>query len=272
MKLLFFGTFFILNFTISNGQPAASPLKKVLELKIPREGGANGASVSWHPLLKKYYAAMAGNVSFCLGVFDAKGKLLSLPEQTTLFDIRGLWYNPHTKTLQMNGYSDFGWAEYKLDGKGFPDSVKLLHEGVNQPVDQSVGAFDPQKDVIYFLNEDGNLDVYDFKEGNYLDEIELTLGKTKKEIDDDEDAADNYDVLDDYNHSTVVYTAISGADIGLLNYSEKEIELYNLKDGHLVRKLSLPEEAPANDLLNFSYCNSTWWLFDTKARTWIGFR
>ncbi len=272
MKLLFFAPFLFLKFTITNAQSAANPLKKVVELKMPREGGANGASVSWHPVLKKYYAAMAGNVSYCLGVFDGTGKLLSPPELKTSFDIRGLWYNPHTKTLQMNGYSDFGWAEYRLDRKGFPDSVKLLNEGSNQPDDQSAGAFDPQKNVIYFLNEDGNLDVYDFKEGEYLDEIELTLGKTKKDIDEDEDAADNYDVIDDYNLSTAVYTGIAGAEIGLLNYSEKEIELYNLKDGHLVRKLSLPDEAPVTYLLNFSYCNNTWWLFDTKARIWIGYR
>ena len=38
-------------------------LKKVMELQIYGEGGANGACVAWHPAQKKYYAAMAGNVS-----------------------------------------------------------------------------------------------------------------------------------------------------------------------------------------------------------------
>src|SRR5687768_9931926 len=125
--------------SIATAQPVKE-LKKVLELKIPREGGANGASVTWHPGLKKYYAAMAGNTTYFIGVYDTKGTRLNPTTQETMFDIRGLWYNPNTKTIQMNGYEDFGWAEYKLDSKGFPTSVKNIHEGMNQPEEQSVGV------------------------------------------------------------------------------------------------------------------------------------
>lgn len=63
---------------------------------------------------------MAGNVDFSVSVFDVKGTRLSPVSQKALFDIRGLWYNPATKTLQMNGYDNFGWAEYKLDAKDYP--------------------------------------------------------------------------------------------------------------------------------------------------------
>src|SRR5262245_4426823 len=75
-------------------------LKKVLELKMPKEGGANGASVAWHPVQKKYYAAMAGNTTYPLAVFDINGKRLSADDQTTMFDVRGLWYNSRSKKLQ----------------------------------------------------------------------------------------------------------------------------------------------------------------------------
>jgi hypothetical protein len=255
-----------------NAQPADKPLKKVLELSIPREGGANGASVAWHPVLKRYYAAMAGNVSYCLGIFDGTGKLLSKPELNTKFDVRGLWYNPDTKTLQMNGYDDFGWGEYKLNSKGIPDTVKILHEGSNQPDVQSVGAFHPQKRMVYFFNAEGNLDVYDLKEGKYQDNIELTLGRAKEDGDEtDASSEDNEDVIEDYNTSAV-FTGMAGAEIALLNHIENEIELYNLKDGHLVRKLALPDDAPVNSFLNFSYCNGQWWLFDKEARIWKGYK
>jgi hypothetical protein len=245
-------------------------LKKVLELVIPREGGANAASVAWHPELKKYYASMAGNRDFFIGVFDTKGKCLNPPEQEAFFDVRGLWYNPATKTLQMNGYDQSGWAEYILDAKGFPTDVKVLYEGKYQPTEQSAGAFNPKQKVVYFFNDDGNVEKYDISNGSFLETMELTLGNTNEK--GDADAEDNYDVLEEYNFTSIIYTGINGAEIGLLNFTNKEIELYNLKDGHLARKLILPDTAPAQQVLNFAFCNGTYWLFDNKARIWMGYR
>jgi hypothetical protein len=242
-------------------------LRKILELKIPREGGANAASVAWHPVQKKYYAAMAGNVSFCMGVFDISGKLLSAPELSTLFDVRGLWYNPATGTLQMNGYNDFGWGEYILNAKGFPSDVTTLFSGLNQPDEQSVGAFDPREKLVYFFNEDGNIEKYDLKTGQYLEQIELHLGQTEEDVD-----FDNYDVFGDYNSTSIVFTGIPGAEIGVLNYTAKEIELYNIETGYKTRTLSLPGDAPAYQFLNFSYCNGIYWFFDKDTRIWKGYK
>ena len=272
MRFLSLTLLFTVSFTVLQAQPPAKPIKKVLELKIPREGGANGASVAWHPVLKRYYAAMAGNITYCLAVFDVTGKRISQPDLSTNFDVRGLWYNPKTKTLQMNGYNDFGWGEYKLNSKGFPDSVKILHNGMNQPSEQSIGTFNPLKNVVYFLNDEGNLDVYDYKDGLYQENIELTLGKTKKDAEqNDEEHTDDESVLDDYN-SAIVYTGIPGSEIGIFNHIEKQVELYNLKDGHLVRKIVLPGDAPVNTFLNFAYTNGIWWLFDKDARIWKGYK
>lgn len=77
-------------------------LKKMMELKMPKEtedinSGTNGASVCWHPVTKKYYAAFAGNSNYPLGVFDAEGKLLSDSGLTTMQDVRGLWYDKTNK-------------------------------------------------------------------------------------------------------------------------------------------------------------------------------
>jgi hypothetical protein len=253
----------------SPAQVKTAELKQVLKLEIIGEGGANGASVAWHPVLKKYYAAMAGNISFPMGVYDVKGKRLSPDDLTTQFDVRGLWYNPATKTLQSNGYNDSGWIGYILDKKGFPSGVKDLFEGNNQPTDQSVGALNPLAKDIYFFNEDGNISVYSTKDATAKDDITLTLGVT---ADDDDGMSDNYDVIENYNASTVIYTGIKGAEIGLLNYEESQIELYNIATGNMTRTLTLPTDAPAYDNLNFSYANGIYWLFDKDARIWKGYK
>lgn len=247
----------------------AKPLKKILELKITATRGANGAGVAWHPTQQKYYAAMGGNAGFQMGVYDIKGKLLTDTTHTTHLDVRGLWYNPGTKTLQGNGFSDVGWAEYKLDSKGVPVSTKLLHSGMNQPDDQSTGAFDPKGKVVYFFNEEGHLDVHDYRDGIFSRSIELYLGLTKDEADV---LAENYDVIDDYNYTTVIFTGISGAEFGLLNYANNQIELYNAKDGYLTRKLNLPGDAPVEERMNFAYANGIYWLFDRKSRVWKGYK
>jgi len=259
---------FAFNTAILHSQPT-KPLKKVLELNITMKGGANGAAVAWHPVLKRYYAAMAGNISYPLGIFDATGKLVSPDEQATLFDIRGMWYNPNSRTIQMNGYNANGWAEYALDAKGFPTEVKELYTGLIQPGEQSTGAFNPKENVLYFLNEEGNIQRYSVSDGSYMDDISLALGKTKK---DGIEGDDNEEALGNYNGSTVIYTGIGGAELGLLNHLNKQVELYNIKTGLLIKKFTFPDDAPVPQFLNFSFSNGIYWLFDKEARIWKGYK
>jgi WD40 repeat protein len=242
-------------------------IKKVLELTMPGSTGSNGAAVAWHPVLKKYYASMAGNMSYPIAVYDIAGKRLSSEDQEALFDIRGLWYNSDTKTLQMNGYNDFGWAEYVLDKKGFPKDVTVLREGMNQPDAQSAGAFNAREEKVYFYNsEDGNIEIYDLSTSSYEESIELTLGRPAGK------SGDNEDVLEDYNSSTVIYTGLPGAEIGLLNHEDNMIELYNIRNGYMTRKLVLPADAPAAQMLNFAFANGIYWLFNKSTRTWEGYK
>lgn len=242
-------------------------IKKVLALQMPGESGSNGAAVAWHPVFKKYYASMAGNSSFPMGVFDINGKLVSDEELEARFDIRGLWYNSDTKTLQMNGYNDFGWAEYQLDKKGIPEDVTVLREGMNQPNTQAAGAYNAKEEKIYFFNsEEATIEIYDLSTSSYEDNIELRLGRSEGK------SGDNEDVIDKYNSSTVVYTGLPKAEIGLLNHEDNVVELYNIKTGYLTQKLVLPAEAPAQPMLNFAYSNGIYWLFDKSGRSWMGYK
>jgi hypothetical protein len=267
MKRLIFLPVLILAGALPAASQTVKSVKKVLELKITDEGGANGASVAWHPGLKKYYAAIAGNASFPLSVFDADGNLLSPPGQQALFDLRGMWYYPKLKTIQMNGYDEFGWAEYKLDNKGLPVDIKELYPGMNQTNENSTGSYSPKENVVYFFNEEGNLDAFDYGTAEFLETKDLYLGSSKEE-----EFSGNEEVLENYNHTSAVYTGLSRAEIAVLNVSGRQIELYNLATGYLTQVLKLPESAPANTWLNFAYCNNTYWLFDKESRIWQGFR
>jgi len=114
------------------------PLKKVLELKMPKTvdddmPGTRGAGVVWHPVQKKYYAVFAGNQGFPLAVFDGTGKRLSDADQAALIDTRGIWYNPNTKMVCGNGYSDNGWFTYQLSPKGMVMDYNTVVQGMNQP-------------------------------------------------------------------------------------------------------------------------------------------
>lgn len=240
-------------------------LNKVLTLKITGEGGANGAAVAWHPKQKKYYAAMAGNIIYPMQVYDATGKTLSDASVKTMFDVRGFWYNPTAGALQANGYDDFGWTQYVLDEKGIPKETTTLFEEMHQPEEQSVGAFVSKTNSIWFLNyETVELERYNLRTGELDTSVTLLLGaKTKAE------AVDGDDVKEDYNENAIVF---NGTDIGLLNVANRQIELYSLSSGLMKQALQLPEDAPVNSVLNFSYCNGIYWLFDKGLRVWIGYK
>lgn len=265
--------FFVLNLK-SNAQ-AEKNLKEVMKLTITEQGGANGATVLWQPDLKRYYCPMAGNTDFPLQVFNAKGELISAPAQTTFFDVRGMWYNPKTKKLYTNGYNESGWAEYQMDKKGMPIAVKVLYEGLNQPDMQSVGTYDAAKNLVYFYNNNA-VHIYDASSGAATGSV-ITLIPSEQEKKTESDSSDVFDFMDDedlnnYNSTTVIYTGIKSQEFGLLNLSNKCIDLFDRATGKVTLKLMLPQEAPLNNMFNFSYANGMYWLFNKSTRIWTAYK
>jgi hypothetical protein len=251
-------------------QPA-KPLKQVMKLQIPDGDGSNGGAVVWHPVQKKYYAAMAGNGTFPMAVFDSKGKMISADTLITLFDVRGMWYNMNTKAIEGNAYDDGGWFSYKLNAKGMPEDSKLLKKGMNQPNEHSVGSYDAKAKKIYFLNQD-SIWTYNAVSGKEEIKIKINFGvkasakQTQKEETDSEDSF----LQEDYN-TTALFTGIAGAEFGVMNVVSLQVELYN-KQGYLVRTFKLPDEAPAVNRFNFAYANGIWWLFNKEERAWYGYK
>lgn len=246
-----------------------NPLKKVMELVMPEGDGSNGAGVAWNPVQKTYYAAFAGNTSYPLAVFDAKGNRISKDDLEANFDVRGIWYNSKKETIQMNGYNDFGWAEYSLDGKGLPTNFRTLFEGQHQPDAHSVGAFNNKFKLLYFFNAEGNIDTYDINTGLKIGSGVLYLNCESME---DAMVTKNASEVDSYNKTTVLYTGIKDAELALVSPIAGSVVYYSIQTG-LATKLSyFPVDAPINDFLNLAYANEMFWLFDTDNRKWIGYR
>jgi|CXWL01.1.fsa_nt_gi hypothetical protein len=260
--------FTCINVTVS-AQVTAKPVTKIATLSMPGETGANGASVAWHPVLKKYYASFAGNTTYPFAVFDVAGKLLSPEDLEAMFDVRGLWYNTVSKKIEANGYNDFGWISYKLNTKGIPEDTVQLQEGQVQPEQQSVGVFDAIKKRVCFLS--GGRILFYTLTGEALDEvIELKIANEEPVMEEDELMGDS-DPFEKYNATALCYTGILNAEFAVLNYGATQIELYNRK-GTMTKAFKLPEEVALYTNFNFAYANGIWWLFDKDERKWFGFK
>ncbi len=264
---------FVLLMTISSfsyAQKSSKQLKKVLELAMPGEAGGldgtRGANVAYNPFLKRYYAAFAGNVGYPLAVFDLKGKMVSESDLKTQADIRGLWFNPVTKTLQGNCYSDGGWVNYPLDKNGIPDlPTSLLDEtGMYQPDEQSVGTFDAKLKTVYFLS--GNSVIAYNMKGLIGKAVQLNpLAALSEDAEPDE-------LSSSYNNTTVIFTGIPKQEFGIYNTDTRKIELYNRANGVYANSWQLPEDAPNYSDFNLAFCNGLLWLFDQETRIWYAYK
>lgn len=257
---------------IAIAQPVQN-LKQAMELPMPKTidddmPGTRGASVVWHPVQKKYYAAFAGNIDFPFAIFDAKGERLSDEDMTCLADIRGLWYNPVKKEIAGNGYGEAGWFSYTLEPDGQIDDISNDLEGLHQPSEQSVGVYNTTTKRVLFLSAGK---VYGYNEsGELADSVAIHWGRTKA-MGIDEEAAPGL-VPEDYNYLSLVYTGIKGQELGFLNVIAHQVELYDAKTGFLTKKLALPEDAIAETAFNFAYANGMYWLFDIELRKWVGYK
>ena len=261
-------------FFSSHSNAQNKTLKKVLELKMPKTTedemcGTRGGSVCWNPLTQKYYASFAGNKGFPMAVFDTKGKRLSTTDLITQADTRGLWYDPARKKICGNGYHETGWFSYTLDTKGIPTDVLIDHEGMNQPGENSAGTYNPVKKEVIFLNNE-LVSFYKNDATNTENTLTLSFGAKKSEGKSGEQESDNS--VSEYNNTSVLFTGIPGSELGVLNTTKKQVELYSYSNGSLGKIFMLPDDTPVEKSFNFAYANGIYWLFDIENRKWLGFK
>jgi hypothetical protein len=273
MKQLFLFFFSAAIFFSSASAQSVRQLRKTIELKMPKGPGDNGGTVAQNGKNRYFYATIAGNKTYSFAYFNQVGEMMSPPDLSILADVRGLWYNNALKTFQGNLFGNGGWVSYVLDDAGVPYDAKPFLPGQLQPYPNSVGQYNLRENLVHFL-KGSTVVAYNAATGAEVKErtVLLKAGYGKKTPPPADLVIDSNAVLTKYNTTTVVYTGISNAEYGLLNLETKEIELYSKNDGLISQKLKLPADAVVKDKLNFSYSNNTYFLYDARKRSWIGYR
>lgn len=246
---------FLLAFVIfsCNKKITKEPLK-TLRLKFKGTGGSNGTAVAYDPNKKLYYAAIAGNSTFPLEVFDEKGN--NVHHGATGFDLRGMWWNNDRKELEGNGYDDFGVTGFTLDASGHPAGGKISYtKNSMQPDAQSAGAYDyKSKRIIYYY--EGGLHI--IKRDGFTIEGKVML---------------QLPVSRDYINSTsVIYTGVHGKEAGVLDFENKKVYLFDIKSGKHTFTIDLPPDAPVYSMFRFAFANGHVWLYDADERAWTGYK
>lgn len=241
--------------------------RNIMSIKIP-EGGANGGAVVYHPKEKLYYAVQTGNKDFPLVIFEEGGNVVSSPEQSALIDVRGLWYNPKSKEIGGNGYKDFGWFTYDLNKKGLVEDINNFKFGRWQPDDHSPGVLNTDDNEVLFL--DGMSIIAYSTDGIAKNKTyRMNIGMRSA---DDGSAMSLTTFEANYNFRSIIYTGYDGAEIGFLNVTKKQVELYNLKTGYMTRIVKTALSFTPETYFNFSFSNDTYWFFNKSTRYWNGFR
>jgi hypothetical protein len=252
----------------ANQSFAQGIMKKAFSITAVKEGGANGAAVVWHPKLKKYYMGMAGNETFPLLVTDPSGKILSDETLECMTALRGMWYNPKVNAIQCNGYDSYGWRQYELDSKGIPTGTKILYDGQNQPDANSVGAYDPTSNKVYFLTTENGMEfsIYLMSTGMFDQTMKLHLQNTTLNEQNDQPGLE-----EEYNSTTAIYTALPNKQFLLLNISKERVEFYNTK-GFMTGYKKFPPDTKLEDRFNFSHANGLVWIFNKETRIWTAYK
>ncbi len=248
---------------------ASHTLQKVISLKMDRAGSTDAAAVAWHPVQKKYYAAQAG-ANAPMMVFDEKGKKITATDLKAGVDVRGFWYNPATRMLQVTTAGNAGWYEYALNERGIPENRRRMGIETGQQDAQAVGAYATKLNSVYFFDPaTGSVESRLLSGLAGADKIKLRLGSAVKDGVGDEELTKR---KSNYNQTTIIYTGISHAEIGLLNIADKQVELYDVETGLETEVLKLPPSASVSASLNFSYSNNIYWLYDKAAKEWGGYK
>jgi len=255
MKKLLVLSFLMAQTAILLAQPPQQTAKKGFEYTIVSSKGTNGSAVIWHPAKKMYITAIAGNADFPLEGFDETGKHKFT--RSIGVDTRGMWYNPSTKTVELNAAGEAGWFTLKISADMNSHEVKIINEGQNQPNFQSVGTYDLAKKKVVFLDmESAKLYFYDRKDPSKSSSINFV--------------AQN-DNVENYNQTTVGYTGKKGYEFVLLDYTNRKLVFFD-RIGKQTATTAIPNDAVLEPMFLFSFANDRAFFYDVNSRTWTAYK
>lgn len=215
----------------------------------------NCSGVAFNPVMGRYYAVRAGNPAFPLETWTSSGT--QLYTTSAGFDWRGMWWNPNTNQLEGNGFFNTGLWRADLNGSGYAlNTGAQIFTGMAQPDAQSCGDYDyVANEVIYYFS--GRIYRYSRATNAALGNYALTGCPV---------------AFSNINSTTVVYTGCPGKEIGILNYVNKRIYLFDKSNGAYVGTSQLPNTAVTSSSFRFSYANGLAWLFDLGTGNWYSYR
>jgi hypothetical protein len=251
-------TFFLTLFFLISGfsldaqvidQPKAS-----LTIEFSQSSGTNASGMTYDPKRELYYTLIAGNETFPMEVFDAQGNNVYTTDAGS--DMRGIWWNKKTKSVEGNCYSDGGIVGMELNEKGYPSmGSKTLFSGSHQPSSNVCGVFDGKKNIYYFDGE--RVSIYSRKSGEKVSTLDVNLDNSK---------------MGSLNYTSMIYTGMKKMEIGLLDFANNKIYLINKKDGSLTSTVTLPSSVKAHESFRFGYANKFAFIYSTTTRSWTGYR
>lgn len=232
-----------------------NPTEKITITFNNKDVGTNGGAVTFNPKKKVYYAVIAGNSEYPLETFNEKGEFLN--SKNAGIDCRGMWYNPKTKNLELNGYNETGIYSIKLDSKGFPtETPKEIFKGMIQPDPNSCGVYNPNtKEIIYYY--EGDIYRYSRKNGKLIKKIPLVLPSLSP-----------FGI----NNTSLFYSGVEKHEIGLLNCQKNLVYLFNIENGDHMTTIEIPKETSVECTFRFSFANNYVFFYNVEKRSWTGYK
>lgn len=230
--------------------------KANLVLELKSTGGTNGSALAWSPTSKVYCSVIAGNGEFPLDLFSETGVHL----QTTMAreDMRGLCFNPMYSVFEGNTYTHGDVVSFRIE------AGRLIEE---EPHFELTGLPIPDKQLVLTLDTAKNQPVYLNRDASSFHFINSESGEPLKEL-----SIQFPSPYDEINYTSLIYTGISEAPYGVLNYAKKLIYLYSDNGGSPVVIIKLPKNAVTGEMFRFSFANNHVWLYDVNSRSWTGYK
>ncbi|MCB9233924.1 MAG: T9SS type A sorting domain-containing protein [Bacteroidia bacterium] len=240
---------FLLFHPESRAQTSCTPLAQAVPgVTLTCAGGTtNRTGVAYNPTFNLYYSTNAGSSGYPIETFLSTGGA-SVATVASGFDYRGTWWNPNTNQLEGNGYNTTGIYNHSLNGTtGYAQNGGAsIFTGLAQPNSQSCGDYDYNANEMIYYNSNT---IYRYSRatnallGSYP--LTGTPGGTS------------------LNTYTVVYTGCSTMEIGVFDYANRRVMLYDKSNGSYTTNVPLPGTASNPSSYRVSYANNLFWVYNT---------
>ncbi len=214
----------------------------------------NKSAVAFYPTQNKYYSVNQGTQANPIEMFPATGgpALASAPQAT---NYNGFWYNENLGILEGNVSNQNTIVQHSINPvNSYPLGITVTVGLTGIPSAQSCGQFDPVNNQVIYYNA-LSLQKYNRSTGALMSTVPVTgLPSTS------------------LNSTSLIFTGISGSEVGLYDYVNRKIYFVNDVTGAYSGFCQLPGSAPTPSAFCLGYANNRVFLFDNLTMCWYGYK